>query len=61
MNFNFFSFGHSMGKIVNIGFCITFGTKQINLGITPFISCQINWLDGNGTELSPWNPWFKPW
>jgi len=62
MNFNFFSFGHSMGKIiiVKIGFCITFGIFKINLGITPFVSCQINWLDGDGTGLSPWNPWFKP-
>jgi hypothetical protein len=61
MNFNFLSFEHSMGKIVNIGFCITFGTKQINLDITPLFDVKSNWLDGNGIGLSPWNPWFKPW
>jgi hypothetical protein len=47
--------------IVKIGFYMTFGIFKKNLGITPFVSCQINRFDGNGNGLSTWNPWFKPW
>jgi hypothetical protein len=51
-----FSFGHSMRKkiIIKVDFCKTFGISK--LIITPLISCQFRWLDGEGTRLSLWSP-----
>jgi hypothetical protein len=43
--------------IVKIDFCKTFGISNIiNPIITPFVSYQIKWLDGNNNGLPPWSP-----
>jgi hypothetical protein len=43
--------------IVKIDFCKTFGISNIiNPIITPLVSYQIKWLDGNNNGLPPWSP-----